>query len=81
MTRISYSWKLVGFGKYEEVKTEIMDPREPGFYWVKYQGQWMIAEWIESLQSKKWFFLGDIGGMKDEHFDKIHEEKIESPWY
>lgn len=49
--------------------------RSEGFYWVKYQGAWTIAEWTGG----KWLFLGDIGMMNDDFFDDIHEEKIEQP--
>jgi hypothetical protein len=75
--RYKHEFKLVGFGKYEILKTEIKEPRPEGFYWVKYYGQWMIAEWHEC----KWIFLGDIGMYTDDSFDKIHEAKIEKPMY
>jgi hypothetical protein len=75
--RYKYSFKLIGFGKYEQVKEEIKEPRPNGYYWVKYQGQWLIAEYADRM----WIFLGDIGLMLDYHFDKIHEVKIEEPSY
>lgn len=53
--RYKYSWELIGFGKYQEVKTEIKEPRENGFYYVRYQGRWMVAEWC----SQGWTFLAD----------------------
>jgi len=75
--RLKYSFKLIGFGKYEMVTTEIKEPRQDGFYWVKDSGRWTIAEYFKG----KWMFLGDIGLMKDEHFEKIHEIRIEEPGY
>lgn len=73
--RYKYIFKLIGFGKYEEIKEEIKEPRPFGFYWVKANGQWTIVEWCEA----GWIYLGDIGLMKDEYFDKIYEFKIEEP--
>lgn len=75
--RYKYTFKLVGFGKYEEIKEEIKEPREVGFYWVKFEGKWTIAEWL----GERWYFLGDIGAMKDSFFDKIHEEILKEPVY
>lgn len=39
--------------------------------------EWQVAEWFET----KWIFLNDIGQYRDEHFDKIHEERISEPMY
>jgi hypothetical protein len=75
--RLRYIFKLIAFGKYEMITEEIKEPREDGFYWVKHQGKWTIAEYFQD----QWVFLGDIGLMKDEHFDKIHEDRIEEPGY
>lgn len=50
-------------------------PRTDGYYWVRHKGKWEIAEWFNG----QWCFLGDIGLMSDDHFDKIHEDPIEQP--
>jgi hypothetical protein len=63
-------WELIGFGKYKE-----SGERDPGFYWVKHEGQWTIAEWHKD----GWVFLQHIGFMKDEWFDKIDEQRILPP--
>lgn len=73
--RYKYSFKLIGFGKYERVSEEIKEPRPDGFYWVKEHGKWFIAEWFDG----KWCFLGDIGLMKDSNFEIIYEERIAEP--
>jgi hypothetical protein len=75
--RYKYSFNLIGFGKYEQVATEVKEPRPEGFYWVRYEGSWSIAEYHDG----QWVFLHDIGLMKDSSFDKIHEERIEEPGY
>ena len=75
--RWKYEWQLIGFGKYKPTQNEIKGPRPDGYYWIRYQGKWQIAEWFNG----QWVFLGDIGLMNDRHFDKIHEEPIEQPPY
>lgn len=75
--RIKYEWQGIGFGKTKLIETGIKEPRPEGFYPVKYQGQWTLAEWCKD----GWVFIGDISFRGDEHFDMIHEEKIELPNY
>jgi len=70
-------FKLIGFGKYERIKEPIEGERVDGYYWVRQNNAWQIAEYFQ----KKWVFLGDIGVMKDEHFSDIFEERIEEPPY
>jgi len=75
--RYKYEFQLVGFGKYEPVKTEIKEQRSNGFYWVRYMDRWLPAEWV----SNQWIFIDDIGIYSDANFDKIHEDRIEEPPY
>lgn len=77
--RYRYSFKLIGFGKYERVKEEIKEPRSPGSYWVKYLDSeaWTVAEWDGS----NWHALHDSASLKDYNFELIHEEKVIPPQY
>jgi hypothetical protein len=75
--RKKYTFRLVGFGKYERIETEIKGPRPAGFYWVKYNGNndWIIAEWTGEI----WFCINDSASLKDFNFDMIYEYPIEPP--
>lgn len=79
MKRKMYTWRLIGFGKYERIETEIKEPRPNGFYWVKYleSNGWTVAEW----HGDHWSCLHDSGFLKDYNFDIIHEVPIEKPMY
>lgn len=75
MARFKYTWRLIGFGKYKEVKTEIKEPRENGYYWVRYNHKWVILEWYDS------YWINGNEFLNDYDFDKIHEEKLSEPFY
>lgn len=79
--RKQYSWRLIGFGKYERIETEIKEPRPAGFYWVKYSGcnGWTVAEWHG--KDGYWSALHDSAFLRDHNFDMIHEQPIEKPMY
>lgn len=47
--------------------------REPGFYWVKYSGQWQPARWSDAMV---WYVFNSNTPMADINFDEIGE-KIE----
>lgn len=51
--------------------------REPGFYWVIWEGDdhWQVAEW----SGYYWFLTGYEYDQKDKHFTKIDERRIERP--
>lgn len=47
--------------------------REPGYYWVKYTGEWIICEWLDP----DWYFINAIGTSDDSAFEEIDERRIE----
>lgn len=54
--------------------------REPGYYWVKHNGQWKIVEYLELLDKfYGWSFCGDDDYFGDELFEQIYERRIEPP--
>ena len=54
--------------------------RETGMYWVKYEGKWTIAEFIES-GDLFYFLMFGCDGMQyyDEDYDEINETRISLP--
>jgi len=44
--------------------------RDRGYYWIKYHGEWMPAEWASSF----WMIIGYDGTCNDDEFDEIGEE-------
>jgi hypothetical protein len=49
--------------------------REPGYYWVKYTHEWLIAEWYDN----EWTLFNAYGKLDDVHFDEIDENRIVRP--
>jgi hypothetical protein len=47
--------------------------RQPGYYWVKYTGEWIICEWLEP----DWYFINATGTTDDTAFDEIDERRID----
>jgi hypothetical protein len=51
--------------------------RQPGYYWVKYEGEWVIAQWwYDKFFKKHSWQLGDIE-MDHSDFEEIDEKRIE----
>jgi hypothetical protein len=54
--------------------------REPGYYWVKYKGKWMIANWDDQYpepgESGYWNLVQTITDVNDNSFDEIDERRI-----
>lgn len=53
--------------------------RQPGYYWVKIDGQWMIGE----FKTDSWYFCDPMmdypGGHDGDDFEEIDEGRIERP--
>jgi hypothetical protein len=47
-----------------------MKTRPNGFYWVKFQSKWIVAEWYEH---SSWFLCGDPAIYSDKDFEEIGE--------
>lgn len=47
--------------------------REQGYYWVKYKGKWIIAEWWPNMG---WSIAGFIHSREDYDFEEIDEKRI-----
>lgn len=51
--------------------------REVGFYWVKHEDKWIIAEWVEYVGDSFWLYYGfDLGQIRDDWFEEIDERRI-----
>ena len=48
--------------------------REDGFYWVKYCGNWVVAEWW--LGFGNWSISGSEDSVLDRELDQIDERLI-----
>lgn len=48
--------------------------RESGYYWVKYDGYWMVMRWNGRIE--KWFEAGYKQGMDDDRMSEIDETII-----
>jgi len=49
--------------------------RQPGYYWVKYKGNWIVAEW---LLNSWWPSCAESDqSWSDDYFDEIDERRIE----
>lgn len=48
--------------------------REPGFYWVKFLGDWEIAEWCSFYE--KWYVTGVEDYYLDRELKEIEERRI-----
>lgn len=54
--------------------------REAGYYWIKYDDEWVIAKWLDypdriSVESRMWVFEGTYIDDK-ENVTEIDERKI-----
>lgn len=49
--------------------------RELGYYWVKYEGKWVVAEYYMN----KFFGTNWRNGLLDSEFDLINETKLNPP--
>lgn len=49
-----------------------MRERESGYYWVKHNGEWVVAEY----RIRYWFYLNMGSGATDAIWDEIDERKI-----
>ncbi len=55
--------------------------RESGFYFVKYDGEWIVVEWFQKDNKKLsgyacWFMPGDHKEYYDSDLDEIDERPI-----
>ena len=55
-----------------------MKKRELGFYWVKANDKWFVAEYTEGYNEDNysWFIPGNECDTDDNYFDEIDENKI-----
>ena len=51
-----------------------MNKRESGYYWVKSNDKWIIAEWLPLCQV--WASIEYADKYKDSDFDEIDERRI-----
>ena len=58
---------------------ETKEERESGFYWVKYKGKWIIANWREGCN--RWFVTGNDMSFITSEFEKLYNVKLEEPRY
>lgn len=49
--------------------------RQSGYYWVKYNGEWEVAEYFESWNN--WNQCGVLQDYEDSDFEEIDERRIE----
>ena len=49
--------------------------REEGYYWVKYRGDWIIAEYTHELRPK-WYVIGNECPFHEREFSEINENRI-----
>jgi len=58
--------------------------RKSGFYWVKYDGEWRVAEYISEKDSTMksyggvWGLVGKQDFFYDRHFEEINEIRIKN---
>lgn len=50
--------------------------RQSGFYWVKYDGKWTIAEYTSYSGQSEWYVTGNDCYFISEEFDEIDENRI-----
>lgn len=55
----------------DKVTAELVD-RKDGYYWVKYSGSFIIAEYFNGY----WFTFGDEDVINDSDFEEIDERQI-----
>ena len=56
---------------------EIKVARQGGYYWVKHEGVWDIAFWVE--RSMVWLVAGVSDIWTNDRFDQINETRILAP--
>lgn len=49
--------------------------RNPGYYWVRFQGGWIIAEWVNQ-PAQYWQITGSDRMLYDDDFSDISEKTI-----
>lgn len=49
--------------------------RQPGYYWVKYKGEWTVAKWAAAGNLSMWIYSGY--DFEDSFFEEIDERRIE----
>lgn len=52
--------------------------RKSGYYWVKYCGEFVVAEYLND-SDKSWYMAGVSLSFYDSDFDQINETRILSP--
>ena len=62
---------------------EMAESREDGYYWVKLDGQWMIGHFFNRLEPRVPLIgvlvCGFLEWFREDHFEKIHPQRIEEP--
>lgn len=54
-----------------------MSEREGGWYWIKFEGKWQIAKWVNALNGDGFFVESNGVFLGDESFiDEIDERRI-----
>jgi hypothetical protein len=54
--------------------------REPGWYWVKFQGVWKVNKWVNALNGDGFFVESNGDFSASESFmEEINETRIKSP--
>ena len=60
--------------------------RAQGFYWVKYKGDWSIAEFLydysdkeDGVNNDQWLIINDTRLKYDSDFEEIDERRIVRP--
>ena len=51
-----------------------MSEREDGFYWVKFNGEWVVAEWVQVCAM--WFVPQETGEFPNLCIEQIDERRI-----
>lgn len=47
--------------------------RENGFYWIKWDGRWLIAEYVQG----EWYVTQRLSYLDDTDLEEIDERRIE----
>jgi hypothetical protein len=50
--------------------------REDGFYWVRHEGTWIIARWVDDADYTCWFVPNHYNDTADQDLDEIDERRI-----
>ena len=54
-----------------------MIEREDGYYWVKFAGEWVVAEWVQVCAM--WFIPQETYGSPNLCIEQIDERRIVRP--